>query len=417
MQKSVAVRKKRSTLSSLFLFTCIFLLSGCSLFSSNLSSTGSSSNSGGGNGSDATGAVVKPTPTPDPVKVKAQLLLKKMSQNDKLAQLIMVEFLGSDYAASSLQQMVAQQHVGGFLYQESDGNFQWPNNTIAGLQAFSAQATTDDPTAPLIAIDQEGGTVSKTSAFFGPTPSAEDLTLSGSPTTAYNQAQTDASQLKQLGINTNLAPVVDVGPDTTIFGSRFFSADPNTVATYAGSFIKGSQDGGIPGTLKHFPGLGSSDGVDPHVGLPNVAKSLADLQAVDFLPYKKIIQQDNPAMVMTTDVSSQALDPGVAAELSPKVLHYLRNTLNFNGVVITDGLYMEGLYNGVHPTDDQLAQTCVQAIQAGNDMVEGPSTPAQISAIQAGLSAAIQQGTLSQAQIDQSVTRILMMKIKYDIIK
>jgi beta-N-acetylhexosaminidase len=340
-----------------------------------------------------------------------------MSLNDKLAQMIMVEFIGSDYAASGLQQMINQQHVGGFLYQDSDNNFQWPNNTVDGTNAFSAQASTDETIAPLIAIDQEGGTVSKTSTFFGPTPSAEELAQSGDSNTAYNQAKTDVSQLKQLGINVDLAPVVDVGPDTTQYGSRFFSDDPNTVSTYAGSFLKGLQDNGIPGTLKHFPGLGSSDDIDPHVGLPSVTKSLTALQQVDFMPYQKIIQQDNPAMVMTTDVLTDALDTTTPAELSPKVINYLRHTLNFNGVIITDGLYMEGLYNGLTPTDAQLAQVSTQAIEAGDDMIEGPSTPAQISAILADLTTAIQQGKLSQSQVDASVTRILMMKIKYGIIK
>ncbi|GER91985.1 hypothetical protein KDW_61470 [Dictyobacter vulcani] len=101
----------------------------------------------------------------------------------------------------------------------------------------------------------------------------------------------------------------------------------------------------------------------------------------------------------------------------PKVVHYLRNNLNFNGVIITDGLYMKGLYNGVVPTSDQFTQTCVQAIKAGNDMIEGPSTPEQITSILAALNASIQDGSLPQSQVDQSVTRILQMKIKYGIIK
>ncbi|GER91986.1 hypothetical protein KDW_61480 [Dictyobacter vulcani] len=281
MQKDYAVHKKRLTLFSLFLLSCICLLSGCSSFSSDVSSYVSPSSN------NTTSNVAKPTPTPDPIKTKAQLILKKMSLNDKFAQLIMVEFIGHDYTVSGLQQMVAQQHVGSFLYQESDGNFAWPNNTVDSLHAFSAQATTDAAVAPLIAIDQEGGTVSKTSAFFGPKPSAEQMTQSGDPNTAYEQAKTDASDLKQLGINANLAPVVDVGPDNTIYGPRFFSDNPDTVTTYAGTFIKGLQDNGIPGTLKHFPGLGSSDDVDPHSGLPIVTKSMDNLQKTDFVPIRK----------------------------------------------------------------------------------------------------------------------------------
>lgn len=406
-------RRKNPVLSSLFLGCCIFLLSGCSFFSSSASTSTSISPA-----AKITNISTQALAIPDPTLMKAQAILKKMSLNDKLAQMIMVEFLGSDYTASGLQQMIAQQHVGGFLYQDSDGNFKYPNNTVNATLAFSNQAIADAPLAPLIAIDQEGGLVSKTSTFFGATPSAEALAQSGDPQQSYSQAKDDASQLKQLGINVDLAPVVDVGPDTNDLVSRMFSSDPAVVSTYAGAFVKGLQDNGIPGTLKHFPGLGSVPyGFDPHSTLPQVVSSLSDLQSSDFLPYQKIIQQDNPAMIMTTDVVTQALDPTLPAELSPKVMSYLRNTLHFNGVIITDGLYMGGLYNGQEPDITQLTQTAVQAIEAGNDLIEGPSTPDEITSIITALTAAIQQGTLPQAQVDQSVTRILMMKVKYGIIK
>lgn len=117
-------------------------------------------------------------------------------------------------------------------------------------------------------------------------------------------------------------------------------------------------------------------------------------------------------MIMTTDVVTQALDATTAAELSPKVI-----TLHFNGVIITDGLYMGGLYGGVDPTDDQMIQTGIQAINAGNDLIEGPSKNDEVSGIINGIKAEIQNGTLSQSQIDQSVLRILTMKSKYGIIK
>ena len=127
-------------------------------------------------------------------------------------------------------------------------------------------------------------------------------------------------------------------------------------------------------------------------------------------------------MIMTTDVLTQALDPNNAADISPKVIDYLRQTLHFNGVIMTDnmtmaGLYPEGLDASGHPTVAQLARVCVQAVEAGNDIIEGPATPEEISAIEAALTTAIQQGNLSKSQIDQSVMRILMMKIRYGIIK
>lgn len=365
------------------------------------------------------------TPTPDATALalqkkqnRAQTILQGMSTDDKLAQLIMVEFIGSDYTESGLQQMVAQQHVGGFLYQEVNNNFTAPNDSISATKAFSEQASTDSKITPLIAIDQEGGMVSKTEQFFGPTPSAQDLAATKDVQKAEQQGATDASQLKQLGINVDLAPVVDVGPATGLLQSRVYGDDPTTVSMYAGAFLEGLQQNGIIGTLKHFPGLGSL-GVndDPHDSLPHVARSLSDLEKIDFAPYRTLLQTDHPAMVMTTDVVTEALDNQNAAELSPKVLSYLRNTLHFDGVVITDGLYMRGLYNGQDPTNDQLAQVSVQAVQAGNDMIEGPYTPDEVSSIISALKQAMHTGLLSETQVDQSVTRILLMKLQYGLIK
>jgi beta-N-acetylhexosaminidase len=230
-----------------------------------------------------------------------------------------------------------------------------------------------------------------------------------------------AQWMKQVGINADLAPVVDVGstdPGSSLMTTRMFSNDPQQVATYAGAFLNGLQKNGIIGTLKHFPGLGTvSANFDPHDTLPQVTSSLQDLNNNDFVPYKKIIQQDQPAMIMTTDVETVALDANNPAELSPKVLSYLRDTLGFKGVIITDGLYMGGLYNGATPTTDQLAQTYVQAIIAGNDIMEGASTVDQVAAIQQAIHQAIQNGQLTEQRIDQSVQRILLMKMKYGIIK
>lgn len=410
MRKNDAVHKKRRPrLYSFFLFCCVCLFSSCSSLPSNTFSSASPTTS-----SSARIVSAATKPVQDPATLKAQSLLNKMSLDDKIAQMIMVEFLNADYVSSGLQQMITQ-HVGGVLYQPINDNFYAPNNTIAGASAFSSQMASDSSVAPLIAIDQEGGLVDKVSQFYGASPSAEQLALSGTDNQAYNQAKIDASELKQLGVNVDLAPVVDVGSDVSPFYSRRFSSDPNTVTTYAGAFVKGLQENGIPAALKHFPGLGSVN-EDPHYELPVVSRNLNDLQNIDFLPYKNIIQQDNPAMIMTTDVVTQALDANNAAELSPKVIDYLRHTLNFNGVIITDGMYMAGLY-GHDPLPDELIAKSVQAINAGNDIIEGPSTPDEVSGIINGIKTEIQNGTLSQSQIDQSVLRILTMKIKYGIIK
>ena len=237
--------------------------------------------------------------------------------------------------------------------------------------------------------------------------------------------KTVSQWMKSTGINADLAPVVDVGDNTSdsssLMTTRMFSSDPQQAATYAGAFLDGLQQNGIIGTLKHFPGLGTvSSDYDPHKTLPEVTSDLQTLQSNDFIPYQKLIKQNNPAMIMTTDVKTDALDSTTAAELSPKVINYLRNTLGYKGVIITDGLYMGGLYpdnDGADPTSDQLAQVTVQAIIAGNDILEGDSSIDNVTAIQSAIKAAMQSGEITEARIDQSVQRILLMKYDYGIIK
>jgi beta-N-acetylhexosaminidase len=340
---------------------------------------------------------------------KVQQMMQSMSLEQKLGQLIVVEYLGKSYEASGLQEMIAQQFVGGFMYQESNHNFDTPYDTADNVHALSVQANKDARIPLLIATDQEGGLVNRLYKFHGSLPSAQDMVATGNPNTALTQGTQSAKWLLELGINSDLAPVVDVHTvDPPVLESRMFGQDPKTVATYAGAFLDGLQKNGVAGCLKHFPGLGAVTS-DPHTGLPTVTRSKADLDAIDLAPYKLMIQQKHPAMIMSTDVIMPAIDPELPAELSPKAIDgVLRGQLGYNGVVITDGLYMAGI-----SARWSLSQAAVLSIVAGNDLVEGPFTPNQVADVVTALKQAIQQGQLSTTRLDQSVQRILLMKVQY----
>src|SRR5260370_4123732 len=136
----------------------------------------------------------------------------------------------------------------------------------------------------LIGTDQEGGLVNRLYVFHGYLPSAAEMAAAGNPKNAYSQGAQAAQWMQQLGINTDLAPVVDVHTvDPAILESRMFGSDPQTVATYAGAFLNGLQNNGVAACLKHFPGLGAISS-DPHAGLPTVNRSLADLNRIDLAP-------------------------------------------------------------------------------------------------------------------------------------
>jgi beta-N-acetylhexosaminidase len=343
---------------------------------------------------------------------KIQHIMASMSLGQKLGQLIVVEYLGNNYQ-NGLQYMISQQFVGGFMYQESNHNFNPPYNVEGNVYALSQQAMQDAKIPLIIATDQEGGLVNRLYTFHGYLPSAEDMAASGDPNYALQQGTQSAKWMLQLGINTDLAPVVDVHTvDPAVLESRMFGSDPQTVATYAGAFLNGLQNNGVAACLKHFPGLGAISS-DPHAGLPTVNRNLADLNRIDFAPYKLMIQKDQPAMIMSTDVLMPAIDPNFPAELSPKAITgILRNQLGYDGVVITDGLYMGGISQRW-----SLSEAAVLSIIAGNDMIEGPYTPGLVAGVVAAFHQAIQQGTLTMDRVNQAVERILLMKIHFGMIK
>ncbi len=355
------------------------------------------------------------TPTPDPLqaaKTKVLQIMARMSLEQKLGQLIVVEYIGNNYP-NNLQYMVKQQYVGGVLYQTVNGNFAAPTNTAASMAAFSQQAQQDALVPLLLGTDQEGGEVNRLQPFHGPLPSAEAMTATGNPQYAFDQGKQTAQWLAQLGMNADLAPVVDVHTvDPPVLQTRMFGNNPQTVETYAGAFLDGLQQNGIAGCLKHFPGLGAVTS-DPHFGLPTITRSKSDLENIDLAPYKAMIVKNHPAMIMDTDVVMTAIDPSLPAELSPKAVNgVLRGELGYNGVVITDGLYMHGITEHW-----SLSQAAVMAIAAGNDLIEGPYTVPQVASVLTALNQAVQSGQLTEARVDQSIERILLMKIEAGIIK
>jgi beta-N-acetylhexosaminidase len=167
--------------------------------------------------------------------------------------------------------------------------------------------------------------------------------------------------------------------------------------------------------IKHFPGLGAAT-TDAHLGLPIVRRTKAQLYAVELAPFKAFVQAqdpaEQPAMIMSTDVLMPAIDTHLPAELSPIfITTILRQQFGYQGVVITDSLYMQGIANQWN-----LAQASIMALNAGDDMLLGIIGSDQMSSTIAELKLALQHGTLSKARIDEAVSRILALKIQYHLL-
>src|SRR5262249_20354046 len=145
-----------------------------------------------------------------------------------------------------------------------------------------------------------------------------------------------AQTLTKYGINTDLAPVVDVRiVPNQVEGPRLFGNDPETVETYATAFLKGLQQNLVIGCLKHWPGIGSIV-QDPHLTLPVVDRTRDQLESTEFAPFRAMLA-DKPGMIMVTHVILSAVDPSLPSSLSPTIVQgILRDELGYDGVIVTD---------------------------------------------------------------------------------
>ena len=218
---------------------------------------------------------------------------------------------------------------------------------------------------PLLAIDQEGGRVSRLEPWIGPTPPARRLAGAGTAAVRAFAGATGRS-LRALGFNLDFAPVVDLSEPTAPngIGDRAFGVDPEQVALLAGAFLDGLQGEGVAGCLKHFPGLGDTV-VDSHRELPTVGRDRQRLESQDLVPFRRLAPR--AAAVMVGHGVYPALAPGDErpACLSPAIVQgALRGELGFRGLVATDDLEM----GAVSPFDEGGA-AAVQAIEAGCDLL------------------------------------------------
>jgi beta-N-acetylhexosaminidase len=335
----------------------------------------------------------------------ADKYMAKMSLDDKLGQLFLANFVGTDYPPQDAG-MIERNYAGGvIMYARS-------LLTKDQAQAMIAKANAHAKIPLFMSVDQEGGGVDRLLAIYGPHPSARTLALSKSTSYVQQQGALVGTQMKSLGLNLNFAPDVDVQlVDGRDLGSRNFGTDPQTISTYAGAFLTGLQSAGVAGCLKHFPGLGGAVD-DAHMTTPVIDRTRQQIDQVELAPYRALIATGQVQCIMTTNLMMPALDPNMPAELSPKIIDgVLRHDLGFDGVVITDALYMDGITQHY-----SMNEAGVLAILAGCDMLEGPMTPTQMVGMINALKTALTSGRLTQARIDLSVRRILVLKMRMGLI-
>ncbi|GAA5184523.1 hypothetical protein GCM10023322_26190 [Rugosimonospora acidiphila] len=273
---------------------------------------------------------------------------------------------------------------------------------ITGLRAAAASLPASLPL--LIGTDQEYGVVTRIRSGVVQLPSALALGAAADPELTRRAWAAAGADLAALGLNAVFAPVADVIADggAGSIGSRSYGSDPGAVAAQVDAAVRGIRSTGLASTVKHFPGHGHT-AADSHAVLPVLAQGLAELDAVDLPPFVSGISAGTD-LVMSGHLDVRAIDPGVPATFSPKVLiDLLRGRLGFTGVVISDALRMTPARRW--PADE----AAVRALLAGNDLL---LQPPDLAAAWRGLLGALRSGRLPRPRLIEAVTRILALKLR-----
>lgn len=327
----------------------------------------------------------------------------RLSIRDQIGQLFMVGFLGTS-VTPDLAAFIKEYKPGGvILFSRNLESVEQIVELTNALQACS-------PHSPLlIAIDQEGGRVSRLPKGFTIFPPCGVLGRCNSTELAYAAAATIAKEVRSVGVNMNMAPVLDVNcnPANPVIGDRAFGTTPDVVCELGLATAAGLQDNKVVACGKHFPGHGDTS-VDSHKKLPVVEASRERLEAIEFPPFRLAVAQ-GVASLMTAHVLYPALDKELPATLSPAIINnFLRQELHYDGVVLTDDLEMHAIIDHYEVED-----AAVRAVLAGCDMLLiCKDRDREIAAFKA-IEQAVAAGTISSERLNLSVARITRLKDKF----
>lgn len=361
----------------------------------------------------------------------------KMTLDEKIGQMLMLEFRHWEDENGELQEVtelnediknaIVKYKVGGvILFAENVRDTEQTTKLTHNIQKAAVENGLDPL---LISIDQEGGIVVRLGTGTS-LPGNMALGATRDKELAYQYGKIIADEIKALGINVNLAPVMDTNnnPNNPVIGLRSISSDPKLVGELGSEVVKGLQDQGVSAAIKHFPGHGDT-ATDSHLGLPVVDKSFEEVEKLELVPFRKAANE-GVDMIMTAHISYPQLEKdtaiskkdgstvGIPATLSDDILTgIIREKMHYDGIVITDAMKMQAIADHFGEED-----AVVMAIKAGVDI---PLMPAllqknedllKLDNIIGRIKNEIDLGNISENEIDNSVYRILELKQKRGIL-
>lgn len=345
---------------------------------------------------------------------RVHALLESMTLEEKVGQLFLITLYSPELGPSD-RYLIETIHPGGVVL--FPHNIRSPEQITTLTNALQSYAQAVGPDVPLlIAVDQEGGRVSRLQEGFTTFPSPLVLGGTSSRADAVCVGLALGQELAAVGINMDLAPVADVhyraheNGEWEVMYRRTLSSDPALVSTLAGGLVEGLRTAGVIGVLKHFPGHGAAV-TDSHNELPVVSLSREEAETTALAAFAGAIDQGAQA-VMVGHLYYPVLDPVQRpASLSPVVIGLLRDQVGFSGVVISDALQMGGVRSTY-----ELSEAVIEAINAGVDLITfGPLVINQIKSVQAVIEA-VRTGRISEHRLDEAVSRVLALRAEYGLL-
>lgn len=321
-------------------------------------------------------------------------IMGQMSLEERVGQLFLARC-----DASVAEEHAAQYHLGGYVLFGRDFENETPDSLRSTLSGYQSAAKIP----LLIAVDEEGGTVTRVSRYPAfrrlPFVSPRESYNSGGMEMALDNERDICSLLSSLSINVNLGPVCDITTDPNAFMySRSLGQSPEITADFVAQTVAVMDEYQIGSALKHFPGYGNN--TDTHTGIAIDSRSLENLESRDLIPFAAGIEAGCGA-IMVSHTFIQALDTELPASLSPVVHQYLRENMGFEGVIITDDLVMQAI------TDLYGAgEAAVLAVLAGNDLLCSTDYITQYDAVLT----AVLEGRIDMDTLDSAVRNVLEWK-------
>lgn len=357
--------------------------------------------------SPAMPAAEKPAQASEPqtLEEQADAIVAAMTTNEKIGQMVMIGIHGTELDEDS-KTMLRQFHIGGIVYFDRNIKSQDQLKSLSEqLQAY-AQGEAQQKVPLFLAIDEEGGTVSRGRGVIPAPPSEAAIGASRQPERARMSAASTAQALRAAGINLNLAPVADVSSSD----ARAFSGDAQIAARFAEEAVSGYEQEGMLCALKHFPGIGKG-AVDSHQEVSRVEASRETMEREDLLPFAEVIASQRPEdfLILVSHLIYPCYDAAHSASQSRAVMtDLLRGQLGYQGIILTDDLEMGAVANHV-----PLRQAGANAVVAGADIVLVCHEYPHEEEVYLGIKDAVDAGEISEERLDASVRRIVLAKLAH----